>query len=103
MKQLFVALLVIGSLTQLVWAEEKPDLESAQILAYTTCPEESAKTCYLLRVGGDTYYLVQGQGYSKEEYIWLIDSDAAVRDYLASHGRVNPRKYLTLVWTSHST
>lgn len=101
MSRYFVILALIALCYVGVWAQQKPQLEEATVMAYVDCPDKKEDTCLLLRVSGN-YYIVKGRGYNKEEYIWQVDSEAVVKarnedlDFSFS-------KYIKLVWSKYST
>lgn len=80
------------------WAEDKPDLAGAKILARVDCPDKKEDMCLALRKSGE-YYIVKGNGPGKEEFIWKIDAEGAAKgqDFDAY------QKYVKLVWSKYST
>ena len=64
-----IALMAISA-----FAQTKPSLENFQVLGVGKCPDDSPNPCFLI-TNGTTLYVVKGEGYGKEETIWLVNND----------------------------
>lgn len=73
----------------------KPKLEGFLIAMRGECPMDISQTCSLI-YKGDIWYVVQGQGYKKEEAIWLVDTAKMEQ----ATDETPYTSYLTLVWAS---
>jgi hypothetical protein len=72
---------------------EKPKLEGFLVAARVDCPIEVDRICLLIN-RGDTWYVVQGEGFGKEDTIWLID-----KNKIRKATDITPHtEYLKLIW-----
>lgn len=73
----------------------KPDLSGSLVVSIVQCPDEPTRGCVFLNKG-DVFWVAKGNGYGKEEKIWLVDNEKIKK----ANDKTPYQKYMKLVWQS---